>query len=550
MHTTNADFPRAPMSRVPRARATVLVATLTLVALIVALHLASSVALGATLPDPGHETTLTIHKYNLPDETLASQQADGSTASASDLPDTAYPLGGITFEIRRLYSPQEVYAAVLDGAPEEEFVPYSGTADGSSGYCTRTTDGGLSATTDRQGIASFDLTGSQGAYLVTEVPDPRVEFPCDPFIVSVPMQDPNAQGEWLYDVHVYPKNHLIDVDKQIELPEGGTAMRRGASRGDAVTFDIACDVASDVGTYRQFTLTDPLDWRLTVDTGDDGAPSELEVSVGDVSLTSGVDYVATVSRGEDEAGNGRQVVTVDLTPCLAKLQTAVDTSEKPGACRVTARLTARLNENATYGSLSNEAKFEITNSVGTQITHPTPIPQVYFGQIEITKVDATDEDRTLAGATFAIAATYDDAMSDAWIHAKDETGADLGAWQVTTDEQGHATFAGLSYDLESGTDYYLVETVAPDGYERLTQPIQVHVGPNGGASVGSEPNDRPLDVSSSRVETLVLDTPISPLPNTGGTDDLRPTIIGAMAVGVALTAAAVAVVRSRRHGKR
>ena len=69
--------------------------------------------------------------------------------------------------------------------------------------------------TDANGVATFDKDASDqnlplGLYLVMETKSPdQVTTPCEPFLVSVPMTRvgaTNPQSDWLYDVHVYPKN--------------------------------------------------------------------------------------------------------------------------------------------------------------------------------------------------------------------------------------------------------------------------------------------------------------------------------------------------------
>ncbi|GEK90824.1 SpaA isopeptide-forming pilin-related protein [Alkalibacterium kapii] len=68
--------------------------------------------------------------------------------------------------------------------------------------------GGTSLVTDANGLAKFNnLTA--GRYYVVETDTPKgVEEFSAPFLVDVPMMNPNGT-EWNSDVHVYPKNQLI-----------------------------------------------------------------------------------------------------------------------------------------------------------------------------------------------------------------------------------------------------------------------------------------------------------------------------------------------------
>ncbi|MDZ7836061.1 MAG: SpaA isopeptide-forming pilin-related protein [Alkalibacterium sp.] len=62
--------------------------------------------------------------------------------------------------------------------------------------------------TDSNGLALFEDL-EEGRYYVVETDTPKgVEDFSGPFLVDVPMMNPN-QTEWNQDVHVYPKNQLI-----------------------------------------------------------------------------------------------------------------------------------------------------------------------------------------------------------------------------------------------------------------------------------------------------------------------------------------------------
>ncbi len=39
--------------------------------------------------------------------------------------------------------------------------------------------------------------------------------PAAPFLVSVPLTDPDNQDNWIYDVHVYPKNSIAGAEKTV-----------------------------------------------------------------------------------------------------------------------------------------------------------------------------------------------------------------------------------------------------------------------------------------------------------------------------------------------
>ncbi|MDE6186404.1 MAG: SpaH/EbpB family LPXTG-anchored major pilin, partial [Lachnospiraceae bacterium] len=144
---------------------------------------------------------------------------------------------------------------------------------GSSVYNTAQT-----ATTDENGAASFgnlDL----GIYLVVETNSPASVYKAaDPFLVAVPM---TANGtEWLYDVHVYPKNEVgssgeislykvgkISGTTQTTPLQGVTFALQKYSDTTGKWETITAGVGSDnqEGSGEAFNLTTDADGKIMVD---------------------------------------------------------------------------------------------------------------------------------------------------------------------------------------------------------------------------------------------------------------------------------------------
>ena len=79
----------------------------------------------------------------------------------------------------------------------------------------------LPQTTDEKGLATFNSL-ELGLYVVVETATPdKVTSPVKPFLVSVPMTKASNLNEWLYDIHVYPKNGTtygeVKIIKQLVL---------------------------------------------------------------------------------------------------------------------------------------------------------------------------------------------------------------------------------------------------------------------------------------------------------------------------------------------
>lgn len=98
---------------------------------------------------------------------------------------------------------------------------------------------------------------SFGLYYVTETDAPAGTTPAAPFLVSVPLTNAADQASWLYDIHVYPKNSVSSVEK--EVTDAGSIQL-----GDEVVFTITADIpdlAEDT-PIDGYKIVDDLDEKL------------------------------------------------------------------------------------------------------------------------------------------------------------------------------------------------------------------------------------------------------------------------------------------------
>lgn len=119
--------------------------------------------------------------------------------------------------------------------------------------------------TDNAGIAKFDNL-ALGFYVVVETTTPdKVTTPVKPFIVSVPMTTKDGDN-WLYDVHVYPKN---------KTTYGGVTLEKTGKDGtklEGVTFILQkqngsswVNVTKNENTGDDLTLKTDKAGRITVE---------------------------------------------------------------------------------------------------------------------------------------------------------------------------------------------------------------------------------------------------------------------------------------------
>lgn len=173
--------------------------------------------------------SITIHKYEWNDDTrgpATGEKEDADSLPSNDKGEKPTPLAGATFTVYQVKSADEL-KDYYDGEEvtwPKSWTEYAEKDTATGGYklkdgVTATPFG--SKTTDASGIVQFGKVPGEGGetevlplglYLVleTETPD-SVRTACEPFFVSVPMTkvSDDANGgltDWLYDVHVFPKN--------------------------------------------------------------------------------------------------------------------------------------------------------------------------------------------------------------------------------------------------------------------------------------------------------------------------------------------------------
>lgn len=195
--------------------------------------------------------SITIHKY----EWNGENGGAGTGEAGDSLPskpveggedETPTPLAGATFTVYQVKSADELKdyyngKNVTWPTSWEEYAEKNTTTGGyklkSGVTATVTVTEVGSKTTDTSGVVKFEEL-PLGLYLVleTETPD-SVKTACEPFFVSVPMTKVSTDTnggltDWLYDVHVFPKNStaygqavLQKVGKQSGTDTEVTAMQ-------------------------------------------------------------------------------------------------------------------------------------------------------------------------------------------------------------------------------------------------------------------------------------------------------------------------------------
>lgn len=231
---------------------------------------------GATTPPQDVWTqdtgSITIHKYE-----YNGQVKPNSTGEENDvdkLPEGATALKGATFSIYQVMDRAALrnYYDGTDGQTKVTVDTYlNDTKDAIKSGETYST-AVATATTGADGIANFPGL-NLGLYVVVETGTPaKVTSPVKPFLVSVPMTKASSLNEWLYDIHVYPKNGT--TYGEVKIVKTGRVGSGAENKLSGVTF-----------TLEKWNETDDK-WNLVTASDKDGKEFNLTTDTnGEISVS-------------------------------------------------------------------------------------------------------------------------------------------------------------------------------------------------------------------------------------------------------------------------
>ena len=483
--------------------------------------------------------SLAIHKHltgggkDIGTPTGTAQNADDKGPAVEGVVFTAYPITDINLKDPAGWDTISNLArtGVPDSACTNPAAPTLGAHTFGKGMA--------SPATNSEGLATITEMPVQ-AYLVCETTTPGdIVQKAKPFVVTIP--HPNtaagADGQWIYDVNVYPKNEAIDVDKTIQAQK-----LNGYGVGSLIKFPVSSTAPTlDAKSfYKYFQLKDTLDDRLS------------EVTATEVSLEG-----ATLQPTDYQVDTNGQTVTVTFTAeGLKKIKAA------PGK-KVSAVFQGKVTKAGSNGTITNRAQV-ISDTVyaeqpPTPVTPPTdpenpPTSEDVtsrWGDLLIKKVDTHQQGQTKAGLQGAQFQLYKAKDSYANTCSKVKDGDPIainGQTTLTTDAQGAIDIKGLFIsDSIDGADrdnqkdatercYVLVETKAPAGYvlpagDAAVTAVKVKVG----------------EVATDNVTVENTKQSVPGLPLTGANGMLILTASGASLLMIAVGSVLVARYRERKQ---
>lgn len=352
--------------------------------------------------------SITIHKYLMDDINDALPSTNGEETDT--LPDGALPASGVEFTLYQVKNIDELiqYFDGVSGAQEVDAKNYfknkrysDGVTDAVAGKPT------FHGETKKDGTVTFgDL--QLGLYLVVESKKPvTVTKAVEPFLVSVPMTRIGEDGktipnEWLYDIHVYPKNSTSKGDVTLKKM-GAVGDKTNAVPVEGVKFKLEmltagadADVEANWNpipfneTTPEFTTNDngeitaanliPGKYRFTEVGYADGAPNKSYI------INNGDKYVFDV----DQEGNVSKPINADNTADYE----AQDTTIIVYNYRPDVNKQVKNRSNNDYGDAADYNKDEtITYKVVVDV--PTNIEKLQKFVLTDTPMNLTDDSESV-----------------------------------------------------------------------------------------------------------------------------------------------------------
>lgn len=312
-----------------------------------------------------------------------------------------------------------------------------------------------------------------------------------------------------------------------------TADKETAEIGKVVTYTVT-GVIPDTTGYAEYVYKIHDELSAGLDFVNDANGAALGTGATTVNVT-----VAFTEAGVTDASTAPTEATLDTNnskKMSLDLSTWVRANQENKGKTFTVKYYAKVNKDAVVTN-NNKASLEYGNNTDDTTTTTPSEAKTNTYPLDINKTK-TGSDEKLAGAKFSLYTSVEDAKNGE--NAIKVSGSNgnyvVDPASTTTEFESVKSIEGKGYNLHinglEAKDYWLVETQAPEGFNKLTAPIKVTITKTGDAEWtvskdGTVEDDKIIDVENSTGSLL---------PSTGGRGAIAFAVIAALLVfGVAVS---------------
>lgn len=358
----------------------------------------------------------------------------------------------------------------------------------------------------KKGVAKFDL--GIGLYQVQETTVPKGFSAAEskPFYMTIPRIEKDKDGNVVYNYAPYadPKNKDLSnsVKKTADLS-------KTVGAGDKISYTISAEFdkmkeKAEAGQTTADLKADDFNGYSVVDLAPDKAfvyPTDItsvvtKVQLGtgeapvksDTTLTANTDYTVTKAKDQIAATTtdvARDKIIISFTKTGRDALATAANNNAGNVVKVFVTLEFTLADSTTLGNNT------VINKGGLIPSHSTGNPdvvtgkkyeEVKFSKFTIQKLSAKNKTPITTGsAKFKLFATQDDANKCSKAISENKTGNDLttacsaASTNFGEKETNNTDAKTAEYSVVRGKKYYVVETVAPAGYIRNPDAVEVKV---------------------------------------------------------------------------
>ena len=312
-----------------------------------------------------------------------------------------------------------------------------------------------------------------------------------------------------------------------------TADKETAEIGQVVTYTVT-GVIPDTTGYSEYVYKIHDELTKGLDFVNDANGTALEAGATTVNVK-----VAFKEAGVTDASTAPTTATIDTAnskKMSLDLSAWVKANQTNKGKEFTVTYYAKVNKDAEVTN-NNKASLEYGNNPDDTTTTTPSEAKTNTYPLDINKIKKVSEEK-LAGAKFSLYTSEADAKNGK--NAIKVSGSNgnyvVDPESTTTEFESAKSIDGKNYNLHvnglAAGDYWLVETKAPEGFNKLTDPIKVTITKDGDTNWTVKKNDtleedKIIDVENSTGSLL---------PSTGGRGAIAFAVIAALLVfGVAVS---------------